>query len=61
MRMNLDYVASGNFVPGRDVLCEFADYWPLVLSTVGLVYIPLLASEDILCRKLFVAFEASNC
>ena len=27
MRMNLDHVASGHFVLGRDVLCEF-DYWP---------------------------------
>ena len=35
MRMNLDHVASSDFVPGRDVHCEFADYWPLVLSTVG--------------------------
>ena len=24
MRMNLDHVASGHFVLGRDVLCEFA-------------------------------------
>ena len=31
MRMNLDHVASGHFVFGRDVLCEF-DYWPLVVS-----------------------------
>ena len=30
MRMNLDYVASGDFVLGRDVLCEF-DYWPLAV------------------------------
>ena len=29
MRMNLDHVASGDFVLGRDVLCEF-DYWPSV-------------------------------
>ena len=32
MRMNLDHVASGHFVIGRDVLCEF-DYWPLAVST----------------------------
>ena len=32
MRMNLDHVASGHFVLGRDVLCEF-DYWPLAAST----------------------------
>ena len=25
------HMASGNFVPGRDVLCEF-DYWPLAVS-----------------------------
>ena len=31
MRMNLDHVASGHFVLGRDVLCEF-DYWPLAVS-----------------------------
>ena len=31
MRMNLDHVASGDFVLGRDVLCEF-DYWPLAVS-----------------------------
>ena len=31
MRMNLDHVASGHFVPGRDVHCEF-DYWPLAVS-----------------------------
>ena len=30
MRMNLDLVASGHFVLGRDVLCEF-DYWPLAV------------------------------
>ena len=30
MRMNLDHVASGDFVLGRDVLCEF-DYWPLAV------------------------------
>ena len=30
MRMNLDHVASGDFL-GRDVLCEF-DYWPLAVS-----------------------------
>ena len=29
--MNLDHVASGHFVLGRDVLCEF-DYWPLAVS-----------------------------
>ena len=32
MRMNLDQVASDHFVLGRDVLCEFADYWPLAVS-----------------------------
>ena len=31
MRMNMDHVASGHFVLGRDVLCEF-DYWPLAVS-----------------------------
>ena len=31
MHMNLDHVASGRFVVGRDVLCEF-DYWPLAAS-----------------------------
>ena len=31
MRMNLDHVASGHFVLGRDVLCEF-NYWPLAVS-----------------------------
>ena len=30
MRINLDHVASGNFVLGRDVLCEFN--WPLAVS-----------------------------
>ena len=29
MRINLDHVASGHFVLGRDVLCE---YWPLAVS-----------------------------
>ena len=31
MRMNLDHVAGGRFVFGRDVHCEF-DYWPLAVS-----------------------------
>ena len=31
MCMNLDHVASGRFVLGRDVHCEF-DYWPLAVS-----------------------------
>ena len=31
MHMNLDHVASGRFVLGRDVHCEF-DYWPLAVS-----------------------------
>ena len=31
MHMNLDHVASGRFVFGRDVHCEF-DYWPLAVS-----------------------------
>ena len=31
MRMNLDHMASGHSVLGRDVLCEF-DYWPLAVS-----------------------------
>ena len=31
MRMNLDHMASGRFVLGRDVHCEF-DYWPLAVS-----------------------------
>ena len=31
MRMNLDHMASGHFVLGRDFLCEF-DYWPLAVS-----------------------------
>ena len=31
MSMNLDHVANGHFVLGRDVLCEF-DYWPLAVS-----------------------------
>ena len=32
MCMNLDHVASGFFVVGRDVHCEL-DYWPLAVST----------------------------
>ena len=32
IHMNLDHVASGHFVLGRDVLCEFTDYWPLAVS-----------------------------
>ena len=32
MRMNPDHVASGHFALGRGVLCEFADYWPVVVS-----------------------------
>ena len=31
MRMNLDHMASGHFVLGRDVHCEFI-YWPLAVS-----------------------------
>ena len=31
MCMNLDHVASGRFVLGRDIHCEF-DYWPLAVS-----------------------------
>ena len=31
MRMNLDHVASGRFVLGRVVHCEF-HYWPLAVS-----------------------------
>ena len=31
MRMNLDHVASGRFVLGRDAHCEF-DYWQLAAS-----------------------------
>ena len=31
MRINLDHVASGHFVLGRDVLCKF-NYWPLAVS-----------------------------
>ena len=31
MRMNLDHVATGHFVLGRGVLCEF-DYWLLAVS-----------------------------
>ena len=31
MRMNLDHMASGHFVLGRDIHCEF-DYWPLAVS-----------------------------
>ena len=31
MRMHLDHMASGRFVLGRDVHCEF-DYWPLAVS-----------------------------
>ena len=31
MCMNLDHVASGHFVLGRDILCKF-DYWPLAVS-----------------------------
>ena len=30
--MNLDHVVNGHFVLGRDVLREFADYWPLPVS-----------------------------
>ena len=32
MRMNPDHMASSDFVLGRDILCEFADYWPLAVS-----------------------------
>ena len=32
MGINLEHVAKGHFVLGRDVLCEFADYCPLVVS-----------------------------
>ena len=31
IRMNLDHLASGHLVLGRDFLCEF-DYWPLAVS-----------------------------
>ena len=31
MHIDLDHVASGHFVLGRDILCEF-DYWPLAVS-----------------------------
>ena len=31
LRMNLGHVASGHFVLGRDVHCDF-DYWPLAVS-----------------------------
>ena len=31
MRMNLDHVAGGRFVLGRDVHCEF-NHWPLTVS-----------------------------
>ena len=31
MHVNLDHGASGHFVLGRDVHCEF-NYWPLALS-----------------------------
>ena len=31
MCMNLDHVAGGCFVLGRDIHCEF-DYWPLAVS-----------------------------
>ena len=31
MRMNLDHVASGCFVVGSDIHCEFY-YWPLAIS-----------------------------
>ena len=34
MRMNLDHVAGGHLVLGRDVHCEF-DYWPLAVSMPG--------------------------
>ena len=46
MRMNLDHVASGRFVFGRDVHCEF-DYWPLAVSTVeALINAPLKNNYD---------------
>ena len=32
LRIDLDRVANGHFVLGRDVLCEFADYCPLAVS-----------------------------
>ena len=32
VRMNLDHVASGHFVLGRGVLCEFADYCHLAVG-----------------------------
>ena len=31
MRMNLDHVAGGRFILGRDVRCEF-DCWPLAVN-----------------------------
>ena len=31
MRMNLEHMACGHFVIGRDIYCEF-DYWPLAVS-----------------------------
>ena len=31
MGINLDHMAGGHFVLGRNVLCEF-DYWPLAVS-----------------------------
>ena len=31
MHMNLDHMASGHFVLGRDILCKF-DYWPLAVN-----------------------------
>ena len=32
MCMNLDHVASGHLVLGRDILRKFVDYWPLAVS-----------------------------
>ena len=43
--MNLDYVASGHFVLGRDVHCEF-DCWPLAVSMAPTKVCPQSRAHD---------------
>ena len=64
MRMNLDHVASGHFVLGRDVLCEF-DYWPLAVClqqkvcTQGKAAVPVrrIVSCPVYFRTLWSCFS----
>ena len=46
----LDHVASGHFVLGRDVHCEF-DYWPLAVSMPPTKVYPLCKSAVPVRRK----------